>query len=345
MRGYRVVLLGPPAKGARVLAALARSIGCPVAVLAERLAHPPFTLEGQFDRVAALRIQAQLEAAGVPCLVEPLPDESPAVATAGRAALEIRSPPLSPPPPLGPLGVRLVLGVALSLFVVGGSLRDRLPPQTALLPVLAEEPEQQAVDLPPFETEVGGVLYTIEPLYRYRIQGLVVTRHDSSHWMDYVHARWNDHLNVVDLCVVWGVNADRTLLDEIEFSSGQFTCYFQTDSRAVYQRFDQSRISNNHLLTDDAKIADTLRQVRVGDQLQIDGYLVKYRHNHDGQPFERGTSIRRDDTGNGACETLFVTELTPLRYGSRFWRLLMGLGWLLLGVGGWLWWRLPPRLH
>ena len=49
--------------------------------------------------------------------------------------------------------------------------------------------------------------YRIDPLYTYDLHGLVVSRHDSTSWTDYLHRESNDHLNVVDLCVIWGRNA------------------------------------------------------------------------------------------------------------------------------------------
>jgi hypothetical protein len=39
--------------------------------------------------------------------------------------------------------------------------------------------------------------------------------------------------------------------------------------------------------------------------VRIRGYLAKYGHD---QGFERGTSTIRTDTGNGACETIFITD-------------------------------------
>ncbi|MDZ7670916.1 MAG: hypothetical protein U5Q16_16395 [Gammaproteobacteria bacterium] len=105
----------------------------------------------------------------------------------------------------------------------------------ALLDDLAEEPKQFAVEEPAFETEQGGVRYRVEPPDRYRLQGLVVSRraHDGDRML---HRRWNDHLNVADVCVVWG-DAATADLSAFDFWSGQFTCFFRTDDGAACAPF------------------------------------------------------------------------------------------------------------
>lgn len=72
---------------------------------------------------------------------------------------------------------RLLLAslVALALSL---ALRDRLPERAMIRAQLLDEPQQQAVSNKPFETRVGDVRYTVQPLFRYRIGGLVVSRHD-----------------------------------------------------------------------------------------------------------------------------------------------------------------------
>ena len=39
------------------------------------------------------------------------------------------------------------------------------------------------------------------------MSALVVGLHHSDTWWDYPHKDWNDHINLMDLCMVWGENA------------------------------------------------------------------------------------------------------------------------------------------
>jgi hypothetical protein len=228
---------------------------------------------------------------------------------------------------------RLVL--LASLVLIGGGLwmRDRLPGPEAVLPGVLPEPIQEPRPEAPFAVSAGGVDYTVRPLYRYELRGMVVSRHDTSAWWDVVHRDWwGDHLNVADLCVVWGENLASGLHRAMRYTSGTFTCYYATDDPEAWRRFRHDGISNNHLLAHDPAVVRRLRGVRPGDQILVRGALAEY--GRAGGGFSRGTSTRRDDQGNGACETIWVTEAHVLRRANVGWRTAvpMGVGGLLLAL-------------
>lgn len=220
--------------------------------------------------------------------------------------------------------------------------KDVLPTARQIRSELLQEPQQTVVEIPPFQTTAEGVIYTIKPLHRYELHGMVVSRHDTSAWWDYLHAAWNDHLNVADLCVVWGNNIRREAYRDIEFSSGQFTCNFFTRSSEAFAAFDQTAISNNHLLSAERAITRRIKDVRIGDQVYLSGYLAEYSHTT-GQAFHRGTSTVRTDTGNGACETVWVEDFQIVQRGGGPWHWLLKLGLVLLLAGVVAWWRSPVR--
>lgn len=232
-------------------------------------------------------------------------------------------------------------GLLLLLFAIWR--KDVLPPPQALRNELLEEPRQIASRRSPFKVSVGKIDYDVRPLYEYDLYGMVVSRHDSSTWWDYIHKEWNDQLNVADLCVVWGNNVRSGTYRDIEFSSGQFVCNFETSSSEAYAAFDQAAISNNHLLSADPALARKIRDVRIGDQVRFSGYLAEYSHNYE-RPFKRGTSTVRTDSGNGACETVFVEEFEILQRGGGPWHAVKWLGIGLLVAGVIAWFALPVRL-
>jgi hypothetical protein len=237
--------------------------------------------------------------------------------------------------------VQLLLASGLILLAVATWQKEALPPKQVMSSDLLNEPEQVQVKQAAFDTTVNGVTYTVQPLYTYDIRGLVVSMHDAKTWWDYLHREWNDHLNVMDLCVVWGNNLRSDNYKEIDYSSGQFICYFNPKSIEAFQAFDQAALSNNHLLTDKPEIARAIRKVRIGDQVRFRGYLAEYSHNHNGQPFKRGTSIVRTDTGNGACETIYIEDFEILKPGGGPWRKLVWLAAFMLVAGVIAWFRLP----
>jgi len=222
-------------------------------------------------------------------------------------------------------------------------MRHALPPPSELHPELRNEPLQQPVQVASFQTTVRGVTYTVKPVADYEIWGLVVSNHDTSSWWNWIHKASNDNLNVVDLCVVFAENVKSGGYAGLDYSSGQFVCYVQTSSSEKWQRFSMRALANNHLLADRPSIVAKLRDVRIGDQVRIRGWLSEYAHNH-GFAFTRGTSLTRDDTGNGACETIYVQEVEVLRGGGRPWRWLVWPAVALIVIGVALWLRAPFRI-
>jgi hypothetical protein len=237
----------------------------------------------------------------------------------------------------------IVIGSLLLLLLAWWRV-DALPPSSELGALLLDEPVQTAIKQAAFEVDSGGVTYTVQPLYDYDLVGLVVSKHDANAWWDYLHREWNDSLNITDLCVVWGNNVRSGSYADISFSSGQFTCNFSTHSDAAFAAFDQTAISNNHLLTDNPQLAKAMRAVRIGDQIHFHGRLSEYSH-HQGFNFKRGTSITRSDTGNGACETVFVDQFEILKKGGKPWRALMWVAGVMLALGVFAWIRQPVRFN
>ena len=232
--------------------------------------------------------------------------------------------------------VRILLVGSAALLCVAWWQRESLPPQAQLDAALMDDPRQTPTAVAPFRTTVGGIEYTVRPLFAYDLYGLVVSKHDADTWWDYVHSAWNDRLNVTDLCVIWGANARNGNYRNLSYSSGEFVCNVETGSSEAWQAFDMTALSNNHLLTDDPVITRALKSMRVGDQVHFRGYLAEYTHDK-GFHFFRGTSVTRTDQGNGACETVFATDAEILRAGNRGWRMTFWAAAtvLVFGIIGW----------
>lgn len=245
-----------------------------------------------------------------------------------------------------------ICGIALFLCLATALLawvrKDALPPAATILPELAQDPVQAPVRIPALNVRKDGKDYTIRPLYSYELYGLVVSAHDSDSWIDFAHRLWGDTLNVRDLCVLWGDNVKDRLYDAFSFRNGDWTCFFRTNDSEAWSRFRLDQISNNHLLTDSATVKERLSRARVGDQIVLRGYLAEYEHS---EGFKRGTSTTREDTGNGACETVYVTDFDVLHAANTGWRSMHSFS--LTGVVAslllWIWFftrdvlRVAPR--
>lgn len=239
--------------------------------------------------------------------------------------------------------VRWLLIGSIVLFAYSFWHRNDLPEPTQIISQLAQSPVQTKVNLPAVTKQVGGITYRIQPLYQYELYGLVVSQHDATSWQDYLHQQWNDKLNIRDICVLWGNNAHSGVYQQFKFWSGQFTCNFWTNSTPAFQAFDQTAISNNHLLTASPELIKKVASIRIGDSIHLRGYLASYSHN-EGFTFQRGTSTTRSDTGNGACETIYLDDLTVIQRSPVPFRLLMWLAVVAFIMSVLAWMALPFKL-
>lgn len=227
----------------------------------------------------------------------------------------------------------ILIVLSFACLLVSFWNRNALPRDVEYVPEIDNEPVQRATRQPPFGVDYNGIEYLVEPEYEYDITGMVVSyRH---HDEDYsrMHRMAQDHLNMLDVCVIWGDNT-RAMLHKIDFWNGLFTCNAQTRDRAAWETFDMQQLSNNHLLSGDEYIRDRVRDVRIGDQIRVRGYLASYT----GPVGKRGTSTTRTDSGDGACETVFIEQFEIVQPARSYWRVSMygSLAVLLVSLGMYL---------
>jgi hypothetical protein len=241
------------------------------------------------------------------------------------------------------------LAVAL-LLAVGGAIyfeiREAPLPEALRIHRLVSDgaPQQEASDRAPFTTTIKGYTYTLTPRATYDIAGLVVSQHRGDALFNLYHQA--DPGNIRDVCVVWGESIANGSYRKVEFWSGEFTCSFAW-SAAVTPPFKPETASNNHLIPADAAIARRIGAIQVGDQIRMTGLLVDYQVSKDGRRlFARQTSLTRGDTGNGACEILYVTALTVVAPGNHLRANAARLCWYaslaLLAAVVALWLARPP---
>ena len=235
----------------------------------------------------------------------------------------------------------LIVGCFVCL-VVSFWNRNEIPGDIDYVDALQDEPRQTATRKPTFDVEYNDVAYRVEPEYAYDITGMIVSyrhHHDENSRM---HALAKDHLNMLDVCVVWGDNPANERLDRISFWNGLFTCNFKTRDQQAWDAFRLDQISNNHLLSDDEYIRRQVKKIRVGDQVRVRGYLASYASEGGSK---RGTSTTRTDTGNGACETIYIDIFEVIEPATSYWRISMWSSLALLLTGLVVHFSRPYRPH
>jgi hypothetical protein len=228
--------------------------------------------------------------------------------------------------------------VSALLAVVSFWNRNDLPGDIAFRAELRDAPRQTPSTQRPFTVDYAGVKYGVEPRFGYDLFGLVVSYrlHDGESLM---HRRSNDHLNVADLCVVWSDTAFSPTLREIRFWNGIFTCNFSTRDPEAWANLKPNQVSNNHLITADEALRDRIASVRIGDQVHVRGMLASYGSG----TARRGTSITRDDIGDGACETIYLEDFDVIAPVRGAWRTILYFSVAVLVLGVVVHFSLPYR--
>lgn len=140
----------------------------------------------------------------------------------------------------------------------------------------------------------------IDMLYEYEITGRVVNT------QKYHNNEIFSQISPIDVSISWGETAEQNNHNKIKYSSiGDRKVYSSYSYDAVYNSFE---ISNNHLIPQNDKIKKYLSLIKKNDYIKIEGYLVNISSNN----WYNRTSTTRNDTGDGACEIIYVTNIVWL---------------------------------
>jgi hypothetical protein len=108
----------------------------------------------------------------------------------------------------------------------------------------------------------------------------------------------------LDIAVGWGPMSDSAVLADLDISqSGRFYFWHYDDEPPIPPPDIVSHSANWHLVPANSGIWRKLRGLRVGDVVKLDGMLVNLESPGVGT---MATSLRRDDSGAGACEIIYV---------------------------------------
>ncbi len=197
------------------------------------------------------------------------------------------------------IGILIVASIALVIYRAGTRRSVNGIPDPA---------QTQHLDDTAFRIDDYNIVITY--LYDYDIEGLVVST------KDYISFDIGDKLSQRDFGLAWGAVAEYNGLIDFHWSqSGRFL-YHKIDSGAEIDKvggaaYFNEHSSNNHIIPANDDVKWKMWLVRKGDHIRMKGYLV----NVDGAKMNgSGTltwhsSTNRTDTGDGACEVVYVTSI------------------------------------
>ncbi len=121
--------------------------------------------------------------------------------------------------------------------------------------------------------------------------------------------RWGTEsdLSPIDLALGWGAMSDQAVLDRMTISQGSRWYYFRYKLPAPIPK--QAMINNSgnmHMVPSNKWVLKKLKEIRRGDVVRLKGFLVDVDSD---AGFTWRTSLRRDDTGGGSCEIVYVSDI------------------------------------
>ena len=146
--------------------------------------------------------------------------------------------------------------------------------------------------------------FEITPLADFELTARVLSRED--YRFDPTAA-----LSPTDLALGWGRMSDTAVIDKlrIEQSSRWYTYRWGNDGPPIPPDEIVRSSSNMHMIPADQTVAATLLRVRPGDLVHLRGELIQAKRD-DGEVWR--SSLSRTDTGNGACEVVWVQSLEKM---------------------------------
>lgn len=115
-------------------------------------------------------------------------------------------------------------------------------------------------------------------------------------------------LSPVDLALGWGPMSDSAVLDQLQISQGgRFYFYRWPDAPPIPPTDIVEHSANMHMIPANDAIKSRLNAVNKGQIVKLSGYLVRVQA-ADG--WRWNSSMTRSDSGEGACELLWVKSIT-----------------------------------
>ncbi|WP_266180931.1 hypothetical protein [Dyella humicola] len=192
----------------------------------------------------------------------------------------------------------LLIGLLL-IAGLGAAHWWRARPLTPGSGILAPDAPTQ-IDLEQGTTLQRGDI-TLVTRARFEMTARVLSRED-------YHLDAGAKLVPVDLAMGWGRMSDSSVLARIEISQGNRFYHWHVDTFPIPRREIETSSANMHMIPADNIVRDELERVRPGEVVHLEGFLVDASRPGG---WRWRTSMTRDDTGDGACELVFVESIAP----------------------------------
>lgn len=166
------------------------------------------------------------------------------------------------------------------------------------------EPLQTSPDgKEPIVLEGKDYKYILTPKASYKISALIKGKKKYD-W------DWGAQISPYDLLLVWGDLANPNIDDGIQYwQSGRwYHSKYGANCPFSYQ-YINDHAANTHIIPANEVVRKALDAVNVNQNVRIEGYLIYLDGLYKGKNVRWKSSLKRTDSGDGACEVFYVEKL------------------------------------
>ena len=112
----------------------------------------------------------------------------------------------------------------------------------------------------------------------------------------------------LDIAAGWGQMSDQNIVDQIDIKQQHRWYVWSTKRFPIPQEELEKSSANIHIIPSSEDIEDQFDDVIRGNIIFMKGYLVNVKSMENNREWK--TSTKRNDTGSGACEILWLQEIS-----------------------------------
>lgn len=205
----------------------------------------------------------------------------------------------------------ILFAITLVIFILNSSKKIEIKEEKFSIEDISE-PIQISID-GGIKKDINGKQVNINYIASYVLCGKVVDI------QKYYGDSLENELSPLDVGIAWGFLAEDSDEKVTWTSNGTRYLRWRTKDMDWYNKHGGEKgiskyWSNNHLIPSDDNVEKLVKKIRKDDYVKIEGYLVKVSYDGPGGEWYRwNSSTTRDDIGNGACEVIYVTDVTWLK--------------------------------
>ncbi len=201
--------------------------------------------------------------------------------------------------------VIILIIITASVITAISFINKPISVEEATVPLnLLEDPLQNEDQyLKSFTLTKNDMQLLIFPRAKYEITAKVVSKKR-------YHDGWGAKLVPYDFALAWGKLTEPEMKKFIKYSQMmRFYIYKCTWDCPLTQDYISQHSANNHLIPANPNILKVFKKIKKGDLIQLWGFLVNIEGAYKGRDVNWRSSTTREDTGNGACELLYVEKV------------------------------------